>query len=61
MYHVFSCRPGHDIVGKIHAKQIYEIAMMKLRDPHLSHLSEEAMAKCIAASALSMGLEIVRD
>ena len=54
-------RPGHEIVGPVHVKQVYEIALMKLRDPHLSHLSHESLAKSIAASALSMGLKVVRD
>mmetsp|Transcript_6243 Transcript_6243/g.12667 ORF Transcript_6243/g.12667 Transcript_6243/m.12667 type:complete len:146 (-) Transcript_6243:9-446(-) len=56
-----SGRPGHEIVGSVHVKQVYEIALMKLRDPHLSHLSHESLAKSIAASALSMGLKVVRD
>lgn len=57
LYH----RPGHDIVGKVHVKQIYEIAKMMMRNKHLSHLPHESVAKCVAGSCISMGLEVVRD
>jgi len=52
-------RPGHDIVGNVHVKQIYEIAKVKLKDEHLSHLQEETMCRMIAASAGSMGIKVV--
>lgn len=55
------CRPGHDIVGKVHVKQIYEIAKMMMRNQHLSHLPHESVAKCVAGSCISMGLEVVKD
>ena len=54
-------RPGHDIVGNVHVKQIYEIAKVKLKDEHLSHLQEETMCRMIAASAGSMGIKVVAD
>jgi len=56
-----SKRPGHDIVGKVHVKQVYEIAKAKQADEHLKSLSLEALCRCIAGSAGSMGLEIVSD
>jgi large subunit ribosomal protein L11 len=55
------CRPGHDVVGKVHVKQIYEIAKAKQQDEHLQDISLESMCRTVAASASSMGLEIVRD
>lgn len=58
---MFLLRPGHDTVGKIHVKQIYEIAQMKQRDDHMSHLDLKAIASSIAGSAASMGLEVVKD
>lgn len=58
---VFLDRAGHEIVGKVHVKQIYEIAKMKQRDEHLKHLSLEAMCRTIAGSCASMGIEITRD
>lgn len=56
-----SKRPGHDIVGRVHVKQIYEIAKAKQVDAHLAQLSLESMCRCIAGSAGSMGLEVVSD
>ena len=52
-------RPGHDVVGNVHVKQIYEIAKVKLKDEHLNHLQEEVMCRMITASAGSMGLKVV--
>ena len=52
-------RPGHDIVGNVHVKQIYEIAKVKLKDKHLSSLKEETMCRMIAASASSMGIKVI--
>lgn len=54
-------RPGHDVVGKIHVKQIYEIAKVKQRDEHLKDISLLALCRCIAGSAQSMGVEVVSD
>lgn len=54
-------RPGHDIVGKIHVKQIYEIAKIKKRDEHLAKESLLALCRSIAGSCLSMGVEVVAD
>lgn len=54
-------RARHEIIGKIHVKQIYEIAKIKKRDSHMDHISLEAMCKCIAGSCGSMGIEVVRD
>ena len=33
-----AARPAHEIVGKVHIKQLYEIAKMKKRDRHLAGL-----------------------
>ena len=51
-------RPGHQIIGTVHAKQIYEIALMKQKDEGLQHLSVESIARSIAGSCQSMGLSI---
>ena len=56
-----SKRPGHDIVGQVHVKQIYEIAKAKQADSHLAKIRLESLARSIAASASSMGLEVVSD
>lgn len=52
-------RPGHDLVGTVHVKQIYEIAKIKQADPHMQHLTVETLCKCIAGSAISMGIKVV--
>jgi large subunit ribosomal protein L11 len=54
-------RARHDIVGKVHAKQIYEIAKLKQRDPHMKDIELESLCRNIVGSAFSMGLEVVRD
>jgi large subunit ribosomal protein L11 len=52
-------RPGHEIVGKVHVKQIYEIALIKQKDEHLKDIGLEQLCRCIIGSTLSMGLEVV--
>lgn len=47
-------RPGHETVGQLHIKQLYEIAKLKKRDKHLSHLSLETLCRIIMGSAASM-------
>mmetsp|Transcript_48519 Transcript_48519/g.35710 ORF Transcript_48519/g.35710 Transcript_48519/m.35710 type:complete len:150 (-) Transcript_48519:23-472(-) len=54
-------RTRHEVVGKVHVKQIYEIAKVKRRDAHLAAIPLETMCKIISGSAFSMGLEIVQD
>mmetsp|Transcript_32110 Transcript_32110/g.30607 ORF Transcript_32110/g.30607 Transcript_32110/m.30607 type:complete len:151 (+) Transcript_32110:87-539(+) len=56
-----SGRPGHASAGKVHVKQIYEIAKMKQQDPHMANQTLEGLCRCIAGSAASMGLEVVSD
>lgn len=54
-------RPGHEVIGTIHVKQVYEIAKIKQRDEHLKRLSLENICKTIVGSAKSMGVEVVAD
>lgn len=54
-------RTGHEKVGKVHVKHIYEIGKMQQRNGHLKHLPLESICRTVAASASSMGLEVVRD
>jgi len=35
---IYITRPGHEIVGKVHVKHIYEIAKLKLNDEHLKNM-----------------------
>ena len=49
-------RPGHEIVAKVHVKQIYEIALMKKKDEVFKEL-----CRCLMGSALSMGIQVVSE
>lgn len=51
--------PNKDKVGKVSAKQVEDIARLKLPDLNASDL--EAAKKIIEGTAKNMGLEIVRD
>ncbi len=51
-------QPGHETVGKVHVKQIYEIAKVKMKeldDPRISH---QGMCRTIAANCRTMGLKV---
>lgn len=54
--------PGKDKpVGSVSVRAIYEIAKAKqTHDPRMSSLTLEAIAKCVAGSAKSMGLKLVK-
>ena len=54
-------RPGHEVVGKVHVKHIYEIAKVKQMDAHLRHIELEQICRMIIGSVGSMGLELVGD
>ena len=51
-------RPGHDVVGKVHVKHIYEIALIKQQDDHMKAIPIRSIARMVAASALSMGITV---
>jgi len=54
-------RPGHEKVGRVTVKHIYEIAKLKMEDVEKkgASMSLHALAKSIAGSARSMGIEVV--
>jgi large subunit ribosomal protein L11 len=52
-------RPGHEVLGKLHVKQIYEIAKVKQRDDHMKNFPLETISRMIIGSANTMGIEIV--
>jgi len=54
-------RPGHETVGTVHVKQIFEIARAKQQDEHLAALPTEAVARSIIGSCVSMGINVVSD
>ncbi|PLB47280.1 mitochondrial ribosomal protein L11 [Aspergillus steynii IBT 23096] len=51
--------PGHEIVGKISLKHVYEIATIKQSETRLSGLSLEGLCKSILAQAKSIGIQVV--
>lgn len=50
---------GAGIVGRVSVKQIYEIAKIKMQDEDMKVLGLEKVARGIAGSARSLGLEVV--
>jgi len=53
-------RPGHEVLGTISLKHVYEIAKIKARDEHLKHLKLESIASTVIGTARTLGLEVVR-
>jgi len=56
-----AARPGHETVGKVHSKQIYEIGLIKQKDAHLKDIELLHLCRQIASSCKSMGFEVVNN
>lgn len=52
-------RPGHEIIGKVSLKHVYEIAKIKQSETRLSGLSLQGLCKSIMAQAKSIGIQVV--
>ncbi|XP_078516924.1 large ribosomal subunit protein uL11m [Lissotriton helveticus] len=54
---------GHEVAGMVTLKQVYEIAMVKLKDENLvlRDVTPENMVKSIVGSARSLGIKVVKD
>ncbi|KAF4619523.1 hypothetical protein D9613_005484 [Agrocybe pediades] len=52
-------KPGHDIIGSISLKHIYEIAKIKAGDEHMKTLPLESVARMLVGSARSLGVQVV--
>ncbi|KAH9938393.1 mitochondrial ribosomal protein L11 [Fomitopsis serialis] len=52
-------RPGHETVGTVSLKHVYEIAKIKATDEHLKHLRLEAIASTIVGTARTLGVQVV--
>lgn len=52
-------RPGHETVGMVSLKHVYEIAKIKQSELRLSGLSLEGLCKSIIFQAKSIGIEVV--
>lgn len=51
--------PGHEKVGTITLKHVYEIAKIKQSELRLSGISREGMCKSIIWQAKSLGVEVI--
>ena len=52
-------RPGHETVGTVTLKHVYEIAKVKQSELRLSGLSLEGLCKMVIAQAKTIGVAIV--
>lgn len=52
-------RPGHEILGTVSLKHVYEITKIKARDDHLKHLKLESIASTVIGTARTLGLQVV--
>lgn len=52
-------KPGHEVVGTVSLKHIYEIAKIKATDEHLKHLPLESIARTIVGTARTLGVQVV--
>lgn len=52
-------KPGHETVGSVSLKHIYEIAKIKQSELRLSGLSLQGLCRSIIFQAKSIGLEVV--
>jgi large subunit ribosomal protein L11 len=51
--------PGHEVVGTVSLKHVYEIAKIKQTELRLSGLSLEGLCKSVIAQAKSIGVSVV--
>ncbi|KAJ1916796.1 mitochondrial 54S ribosomal protein YmL19 [Mycoemilia scoparia] len=54
-----SGKTGKETLGSLSLKHIYEIACIKQKDDHLSHLDLQSICKAVIASAGSIGIKVV--
>lgn len=52
-------KPGHETIGKVSLKHVYEIAKIKQSETRLSGLSLQGLCKSIIAQAKSIGIQVV--
>ena len=50
--------PGHDTVGQVSLKHVYEIARIKQSESRLSGLGLQGLCKSIISQAKSMGIKV---
>jgi large subunit ribosomal protein L11 len=54
-----TAKPGHNILGTISLKHVYEIAKIKATDEHLKHLKLGSIASMIVRTAKTCGVQVV--
>jgi large subunit ribosomal protein L11 len=52
-------KAGREYVGEVDARQIYEIAKIKIKDQGMENQTLEGVCKSIASSCASIGLKVV--
>lgn len=52
-------QPGHEFIGELSLKHIYEIALVKQSELRLSGMSLKALCGSVIAQAKSVGLKVV--
>ena len=52
-------QPGHETIGKVSLKHIYEVAKIKQSELRLSGLSLEGLCRSVIYQARSIGIEVV--
>lgn len=50
-------RPGHEVIGKISLKHLYEIALVKQKD--MPAVPLESVCRCLLRTCRSMGVKVV--
>jgi large subunit ribosomal protein L11 len=52
-------KPGHDWVGTMSLKHVYEIAKIKASDEHLKELPLESIAGTVVGTARTLGVRVI--
>lgn len=52
-------KPGEEVAGKVSLKHVYEIALIKSKDPTFENVSLQNVCKSIITAAHSCGIEVV--
>eukprot|EP00042_Codosiga_hollandica_P020953 m.70367 g.70367 ORF g.70367 m.70367 type:complete len:149 (-) comp50131_c0_seq1:1037-1483(-) len=58
--HKAADRPGHEVAGTVTLKHIYEIALVKQKDPGFRNSTLRGVCMALIGSARSMGISVVR-
>lgn len=51
--------PGHETIGKVTLKHVYEIAKIKQTETRLAGLSLQGLCKSVISQAKSVGIQVV--